>query len=778
MMNGGDRVPGDEEPQNSITLACMRKAHPVEVTLDMVGLNSKGSAFKVRCPEDNCGSPVPISKDKVADLMGLKKEDRANVLELFMARYPAKAAEAKTGATDVTTDDETGSEDDSGMTDNGSDQDVLGEDDDSQPTREEEIYAPLPSRQPASAAPVRKAAPVRAAPPQRSRPPMGVQERSQSSVLIEDENTDLTPRDILIAVIDASGLPPTEVRQLIEWVNLTQDDTWDPFSAEGLFKRFGLTSTVVARLTSRYRNQLELHRMRKQRNEELTNYVVGKGNRPGMPGMGMSGMDPYSAAAGHQMSSDGGRNMMQQTQQAQDPCAAAIQAIIQAANGVITPQVLQAMDAVRQAYGRAGPAMPGMMTAGSPADVQNAVQQNQMSMMQMFEKMLEANQKQKQTEEEKAKEKAEIQQRFDEMKNLIMVIATKATTPPPAPANTGSDENKMLLDTLLKMVEKQTTPPPAPAPQVGKSRDEMMFEKLFDMVLEGAKAKPAEAMAPLQQKLDSLEDQISRIGGGFAGLPTNSDQLHGVIDYLKATAEIKKTESEFADKAANRELITTIAQSAFTSIGEAVASTFMQNAGTPAEKSVDLKEQPVDDGSVVNVQCPNCGQPMTAPKNAPLIQCPTCGSKFERVKHELTPEQMAEAEQKVRLALMERRLREQQGADAAAAAPQPPDQQPPASPQAPPRPAPTGKEPGPLSSIVMEEHTRNKAPSPVLGPNAAPQIAPPPPPPSPSPAEQVVGQQSAEQPADVPETPQDGERGSETDLSVTDEHSALEQGQQ
>jgi len=469
--------------------------------------------------------------------------------------------------------------------------------------------------------------------------------------------------------------------------------------------------------------------------------------------------------------------MMQQTQQMQDPCAAAVQAIIQAANGVITPQVLQAMDAVRQAYGRAGPQMPGMMANGSPVDVQTAVQQNQMSMMQMFEKMMEANQKQKQTEEEKAKEKAEIQQRFDEMKNLIMVIATKAATPAPAPANTGNDENKMLLDTLLKMVEKQTAPLPVPAQPVGKTKEDMMFEKLFDMVLENAKGKPAEAMAPLQQKLDSLEDQISRIGGGFAGLPTNSDQLHGVIDYLKATAEIKKTESEFADKAANRDLITTIAQSAFSSIGEAVASTFMQNAGTPDEKPVDLKEQPVDDGSVVNVQCPNCGQPMTAPKNASLIQCPTCGSKFERVKHELTPEQMAEAEQKVRMALMERRLRAQKEAEAAAA-PQPQDQQPPELPQAPPRPAPTGKEPGPLSSMVMEEHGRNKAPSPILGPGAAPQVTPPPPPPSPSPVEQVAGQESTDQPADVPETPQDGERGSETDLSVTDEHSALEQGQQ
>ena len=750
----------------------MRKAHPVEVTLEMVGLNSKGSAFKVRCPEDNCGSPVPISKDKVADLMGLKKEDRANVLELFMARYPAKAAEAKTGSTDVTNEEETGSEDGSGMTDNDLDQGTLGDEEDPQPTGEEEIYAPLPVRQSAPAAPPRRTAPARASPPQRSRPPMGAQERTPSSVLIEDESTELTPRDILIAVIDASGLPPTEVRQLVEWVNLTQDDTWDPFSAEGLFKRFGLTSTVVARLTSRYRNQLELHRMRRQRNEELTNYVVGKGNRPGMSGMGMPGMDSYSAA-GRSMAPDGGRNTMQQTQQGQDPCAAAIQAIIQAANGVITPQVLQAMDAVRQAYGRAGPAMQGMMTNGPGVDVQTAVQQNQMSMMQMFEKMLEANQKQKQTEEEKTKEKAELQQRFDEMKNLIMVIATKATSPPPPPANTGSDENKMLLDTLLKMVEKQTTPPPAPAPQVGKSRDDMMFEKLFDMVVESAKGKPSEAMAPLQQKLDSLEDQISRIGGGFAGLPTNSDQLHGVIDYLKATAEIKKTESEFADKAANRELITSIAQSAFSSIGEAVASTFMQNAGTPTEKPVDLKEQPVDDGSVVNVQCPQCGQPMTAPKNAPVIQCPTCGSKFERVKHELTPEQMAEAEQKVRLALMERRLREQQAAEATAAQ-QSQVQQPSAAPQAPPRPAPNGKEPGPLSSMVMEEHSRNRAPAPVLGPSAVPQVTPPPPPPTPAPMEQ----QDADLPADVPETPQDGERGSETDLSITDEHSALEQGQQ
>lgn len=813
-------VDDSTEPELSITCKCMRKAHPVEVTIGMIGINSMGNAFKVRCPVvvdektgDLCGSPVPISKEKVADLMGLKGDDRSNVIKIFKDRYGAGSGESPKGSAekdpvpDGDDDGTDGTDDDETM--NGTDDDELHDgEDDGTVSSGEEIYEPIPPAPQANprVAPARRpAAPARAAAPiprpARSPAPAPV---ARAPVLLEEETAELTPRDILIAVIEDSGLPPQEVGQLSEWINLANDDYWDYQGAEELFKRFRLSSAMIVKLVNRFRNQMELHRKRMARNEDLVRFVAGRGDGGNYGQQHPAGF-PISVRGSDPMGAPGAVTRGPGGVPPTDPCTAAIQAIIATANGVITPQVIQAIDAVRAAYGQTGAAPAGLAgIVPQAANVQELIQRSQAQTLDAVKSILETNQQKKTTEEERAKEKADLEKRFGDMQNTIMMaIAAMKSNPQPVAPSEGETREQKLFEMMLKLVETKNTA----TATAGQDRMDKLFDKLFDLTLENVKAKPTEAMAPVQDKLAALEEQISRIGGGFAGLPTNSDQLHGVIDYMKATADIKRTEAEFADKAANRELISSVATNAVSAIGEAVAAVFMQNAGTPQEKPVTLKEQPIDDGSVVSVLCPQCGTVMTAPKNAPLIRCPNCNSKFEREKHQITEEQLEELRQQAALAEMERRIRARDEAAAAGQGgpqvaednqplplrkppvpvqPQVPPQQPQPQPQQVPSQKPADpKSVGPLSSMVMDLAAKQQARPdlvPTLGPNAVVTPAPAPAPsPAPTPIPEVpVHEESAGGPADSStELPQEpAGPASETDISVPDEHSATEQNQQ
>ena len=600
-----------------VTRNCMKKAHPVDITEDMLRINKLGRSCTAQCTTEGCTSPVPISNQEVGYILGLSKEEMPNVIEILRKRMEEKGV----------TSDNTG-------TGEVSDETVL--------EREAGIYKDLPDTQPGARQDLPPPPPP--SPLLRRTRPVVVDRQPESQPrggLMEDDSTEISPRDILTMVIEDSGLPRQEIAQLTEWVSYAPDDNWDPYAAKDLFERFGLSSPNVAKLTNRFRNQLELHRRRLERTNKMVDFVGSRsGGFGGMPGRGssMGGYTGPGAPGGFQMPGSG-----------QDPCNVAIQAIITGAGGRITPEVLQAIDTVRAAYGQMS-APQGMptFTGGimpTPGNVQAAVQQTQMTMMQMFKEMMQATQDQKKSDEDKAKEKAEIQQRFDQLQALI--LAAKNSTPLPVAQDS---ENKMILDALLTIVKEKTAAPAVPASQ---SREDLMFTKMFEMFIETAKGKPAEAMAPLQQEIGDLKDQISRLGGGFAGLPTNTDQLHGIIDYMKATAEIKKTDQEYADKTANRELIMSLAQGAVKSIGEAVATVFIQNPGTPNEAPVTLKEQPIDDGSVVSVQCPVCGALMTAPKDAAAVRCPNCNSVFDRQQQQKSPEETAD--------LVRKQLEQKQG---------------------------------------------------------------------------------------------------------------------
>ena len=623
--------------KETVRIKCM-KGHLMEVTEDILLLNKTESAFSVKCPV--CSAPGAISWKEVAQVMGVEQSDKATVIAQYKARHakgePVVSDDTSGPAPGISEPEDTGE---------GADDDDTGEEVTTMDSEDGEgqggdgsIYTePAPVRT-VMPAPAPAAAPVRRVfrSPAATQAPQGAQRRG--TVLLDEETADITPKDILLAVIEDMGLPPVETGQMCEWVRLSVGTEWDPDAVKKFCEQFGLSSTVTAKITNRFRNQLELRRLKKRQQEGLMAIT----DRVGAAAPAMPGSPGYMGPVVHGVGATAMPQMagvpVLQTQVQSDPCAAAVQAIINAAGGVITPQTLQQIDAVRAAFGQAtgGGAAPG--GAMSP-----------MQAIQMFKDMQEVTERKKQSDEERNKEKAEIDKRFTDMQTamqqsmqqLMMVIT--ANKQPAVPVES---EHTKVLDALLTIVKDKNTPPPVPVVPAGKTRDDQIFDQVFGLMLENMKNKPNETVAPIQAKLDSLEEQISRIGGGFAGLPTNSDQLRGIIDYTKAMADIKKTENEFADKKANRDMISTIAQTAFQSIGEAAASVFMQNPGTPQEKPVDLKEQPIDDGSVVMVMCPDCGIPMSAPKNSPKIKCPNCGAEFGRVKQEITREQAVEAEKR------------------------------------------------------------------------------------------------------------------------------------
>jgi LSD1 subclass zinc finger protein len=675
-------------------MKCM-KGHRLDVNEGMVILNRIETAFNIKCPI--CGAPGAIGWKDVAQIIGLnpKEVDKDGVIAEFKKR---RSAGEPVAPVEVPVENESGIQE---PQDSGEDRVSTGEDtmpEDEEPEQSSEGAAPEEE-------PIYVDAPPKVVPqiqPKRTvgralgqlAASQGQQVQRKREVLIDEETAEITPRDILIAVIEDMGLPPTETGQLTEWVKLSVGTEWDPDSVKALCERFGLTPAVTTRATNRFRNQLEIRRMRQKRNEDLMDIAKRVGPAPvqtyaGFGGaLGSAGVVPQGRTSTPFGSPGGSAVLPNQVQN--DPCAAAVQAIINAAGGVITAQTLQQIDAVRAAFGQ----VTGNSMA-SPGQVTN----NPMQMFQMMKELMEITERKKQGQEEEAKRQADLDKRFADMQNMIQgaVAAMSMNRGQVAVANPQETQNKMLLDTVLAMVKEKNQPPAVPA---AKSREDMVFEEMFKLMMENMKGKTEQTVAPLHQEMAEIKDTLSRIGGGYNNLPTNPEQLHGIIDYTKAMAEIKKTDAEFSDKKANRELITSIAQGAMQTIGEAVASAFMQNPGTPEQKPVELSEQPVDDGSVVTVVCPKCGVPMTAPKGAAKIKCPNCATIFERAAHEKTREEAAEAE-KLFIA-RQRQIQQQAAEEAARAAAE-------ASKQA----AETERK-----ETAKNEPIRPSVPQPVLGPDA------------------------------------------------------------
>jgi hypothetical protein len=258
-------------------------------------------------------------------------------------------------------------------------------------------------------------------------------------------------------------------------------------------------------------------------------------------------------------------------------------------------------------------------------------------------------------------------------------------------------------------------------PQQPGVMEHPLFLKLFDKILEDSRGKPNEALQGVFQELSTMKEKLEHIGGGPGGLPQNPEQLHAYVDYMKTMNDIEKTRNEFTDKSETRKLIATVAQTALQSVGEAIAATYIQNPGTAQEQTIEVQEHPVDDGSVIQFQCPGCKAIISAPKDARAVQCPSGKTVMDKSGQAMGKEQLEKLQQEV---LEERK--------AATKTPEiPPD------PQLPPSPIPKPEAPestakadpkalGPVSLQMQEmrKSVSNKEES-AVPPSSSPADAPP-----------------------------------------------------
>ena len=232
----------------------------------------------------------------------------------------------------------------------------------------------------------------------------------------------------------------------------------------------------------------------------------------------------------------------------------------------------------------------------------------------------------------KRSRRAADDKRYNDMMQMMqMVIASKNSQPiqPVEPPE------KMMLTEVMGILKDNMKPQ---APQ--DVMQHPMFLKLFDHVLDESKGKPSDALMGLAQEIASVKDKLEHIGGGPMGLPSNPEQLHAYVDYMKTMADIDRTKNEFAEKSETRKLISTIAETGLKTVGEAIAATFIVNPGTPQAQEVPVRVNPIDDGSVIQFDCPGCGAKISAPADARAVMCPNCKSIMDRAGQQMNQEQL------------------------------------------------------------------------------------------------------------------------------------------
>jgi hypothetical protein len=581
---------------------CMAR-HVNQMRPENLYTDKNKKSWYAHCQTPGCSKPVAISWGEVAKIMGMEGKSKELIYAAVMQKVnaaeklaAAEAAKRVTGpqmqqdGTEIPEDPP--DDDDAG--DNVGEEDGMHDEDEVVP---EVVMPPQKTQKEAKTFRTRPERPdqsARSVPSPQDGPPLGP----------ETEVAELSPRDVLVSVIwEATGLSDVEKKGMIRWVRLRPD--WDVARAKELFSNYGLTNPMSTKLTQIFRNELEVNGMEMDRQERLAGIVDGGGSTR----LGRAG-------------SYGGQNQFGpqgQGSPAQDPESAAIQAVIAAAGGIITPQVRASMEAIHAVYSGGS---VGMTSQSAPiGNLRDEIKG-------MFQEFALGTEEKKRREEERAKEKEETNRRFEEMRSLILTATMKNASVPLA--NPQDSEHKLLLETVLTML-KDKAAPVAPAAPAAPTRDEKMVEKLMDIALDNLKPK-GDPNQPIVQAISELKEHMGRLGGGIGGLPTDPEQLRGLIDYSKTMGDIKKTQMEFEDKTANRDMISNVLSTGLQSIGEAAAAMFMQNPGTPEQKPVTLDERPIDDGSVVQIKCPNpgCGTTMFAPANAPRIRCPKCNTEFDR----------------------------------------------------------------------------------------------------------------------------------------------------
>ena len=445
-----------------------------------------------------------------------------------------------------------------------------------------------------------------------------------------------TAQDVFLNVVKTSQLADDIKVFLTEWI-LVSDSKWeDPRVVREALLKANVPQAKADQLAKKFESTMELIQRRDDRNRGMASLVAGDLGGS-MRFRSPEYLSSSSRAGSPSRSGD------------DDLETATINALLERNGHRVTVDVLRQIDELRAMFamrrGEAAPVVPGSspvfsaVSSMSPQSIQQMIQQSNQQTLDAVKQMLESRNQKEKDEAREIERKAADDKRYQDMMNLMtMAIASKNSVP----IQPVESPEKMMLGQVMDILKEKMTAPPPPPPK--DLTEHPLFVKLFDKITND---KPSEAMQGVYQQLDSLKDQIGHIGGGPAGLPSNPEQLHAYVDYMKTMHDIDKTKREFEDKAETRKVIATVATSALQSIGEAIAATYTQNPGTPQAREVTVEERRVDDGSVIQFACPSCKAVISAPATARAVKCPSCGSILDRAGQTMSEEQLAELQRQV-----------------------------------------------------------------------------------------------------------------------------------
>lgn len=446
-------------------------------------------------------------------------------------------------------------------------------------------------------------------------------------------------QEIFLEIVRQAKLPADQERLLNNWIPVEPE--WEePMKVRATLGRAGVPSAKADQLAKIFETTLDMHKLRAERSQGMASLIAGDIGRRGY--QQQNSVQRYAPGYGSKpASSTGGQEDLE---------TLAINAVIERSGGKVTPEVLQQMDEIRTMFAmRRGEVSPTAAAAGpgfvpmpavSPAGIQQMILDSQTKTLDAVRQIMSEKAQKEQADAREVERRAAEDKRYNDMMQMMqMMIASKNSAPVPVqPAE--SPEKTMLMELLKDQLAASKQP----------QQDLMqhpMFMRLFEHMLEESKGKPSEVTQGIFSELQSLKEQMGRMGGGPGGLPSNPDQLRAYVEYMKVVGDLDKTKSEFADRAETKKLIETVATTGLKAIGEAMAATFVMNPGTPQAKSVEVQETPVDDGSIIKFMCPGCGVPIHAPAEARAVKCPQCGAIMDRAGSQMTDEQLAELQERV-----------------------------------------------------------------------------------------------------------------------------------
>ncbi len=339
--------------------------------------------------------------------------------------------------------------------------------------------------------------------------------------------------------------------------------------------------------------------------DKMTGAAFDSGFFPRQPDTGNPGGNPSAGVAS--------MLMPQQPQQPAGPNMKqlAIQALLMQNGGRMTQEIFSQIEQIMKT-----PDNPGVVTQTVPGSAPSQTQQlmDLLALMQMMQQMGGAKKS-----GEPSPEIEEIKNQMQSLQQMMMTLASRPQVPV-TPPETKEDK---VFSLLVEMVKDK-----------GKSPEKGPFDEI---AMEMVRSAVTERMGG-NQVIQAIEDLGRRVtetkqpSGMFSldGVPLHPEAIKSLVDLQRVYGDIESKKAEFQNNQENRQMIKDVISTVATQIGQAVATTLIQNSGTPQEQVLNTTESKVDDGSVVQTICPNCQNPVFHPAGAPEITCMNCGSKFHR----------------------------------------------------------------------------------------------------------------------------------------------------